>query len=109
MFQNSMPVHGKIDSTAKLITPFFKNFVLAYNYYYVEQGLGLSANVEFYRWFFKKVFVRFVLNCRIHYSIDDSIPAYFCLDEESDQINPMREDDTICPVCCSTRHWATQL
>lgn len=54
-----------------------------------------SANVEFYTWFFKKVFVKFVLDCRIHYSIDDSIPAYFCLDGESDQINPMREDDTI--------------
>ena len=65
-----------------------------------------SANVEFYRWFFKKVFVKFVLDCRIHYSIDNSIPAYFFLDCEPDQINPMREDDTICPVCCSTRHWA---
>ena len=54
-----------------------------------------SANTEFYRWFFKKVFVKFVLDCRITYSIHDSIPAYFCLDGESDQINPMREDDTI--------------
>ena len=62
---------------------------------YVVFGKTRSANVELYRCFFKKVFVKFVLDCRIHYSIDDSIPAYFCFDGESDQINPMREDDTI--------------
>ena len=50
-----------------------------------------SANMEFYRWFFESVFVQFVVECRKLYRIDLSVPAYFCLDGESDQINPMKE------------------
>ena len=33
--------------------------------------------------------------CQVCSRLSDSIPAYFCLDGDSDQINPMREDDTI--------------
>ena len=54
-----------------------------------------SANMEFYRWFFEDVFVKFVIDSRTIYKIDLSVPAYFWLDGESDQINPLKEKRVI--------------
>ena len=50
-----------------------------------------SANVTFYRWFITDIFVKFVSDIRVKYNLQLSEPAYFCLDGESDQINPLKE------------------
>ena len=57
-----------------------------------------SANIEFYRWFFHEIFVKYVIKSRLVFELDITTPAYFCLDGESDQITPMKEDEII-SVC----------
>ena len=54
-----------------------------------------SANMKFYRWFLTDVFVPHVIKSTNVAWIDLCIPAYFCLDGESDQIKPMKREEVI--------------
>ena len=62
---------------------------------YIVSCKSESANMEFSRWFFMDILVPVVIKSRSVFKLDVSIPAYFCLDGKSDQINPMKNDAVI--------------
>ena len=57
---------------------------------YVVFAKTRSVNEEFYKWWFTNIYVRFVTDLRIRYSIEDSVPSYFTLDGEDTQIKPLQ-------------------
>ena len=57
---------------------------------YVVFAKTRSVNEEFYRWWFSTIYVKFVMDLRIRYDIDGTVPSYFTLDGEDTQIKPLQ-------------------
>ena len=65
---------------------------------YVVFAKTRCVNEEFYRWWFTTIYVKFVMDLRIRYNIDDTIPSYFTLDGEDTQIKPL-QTPTMAALC----------
>ena len=65
---------------------------------YVVFAKTRSVNEEFYRWWFTTIYVRFVMDLRIRYDIDSTVPSYFTLDGEDTQIKPL-QTPTMAALC----------
>lgn len=57
---------------------------------YVVFAKTRSVNEEFYRWWFATIYIKFVMDLRVRYGIEDSKPSYFTLDGEDTQIKPLQ-------------------
>ena len=57
---------------------------------YIVFAKTRSVNDEFYRWWFMTIYVKFVMDLRIRYNIEDSVPSYFTLDGYADQTSVTR-------------------
>ena len=65
---------------------------------YVVFAKTRSVNEEFYRWWFTTIYVKFVIDLRIRYDIDGTVPSYFTLDGEDTQIKPL-QTPTMAALC----------
>jgi hypothetical protein len=57
---------------------------------YVVFAKARAVNEEFYRWWFVTIYCKFVIDLRVRYNVEDSVPSYFTLDGEDTQIKPLQ-------------------
>ena len=65
---------------------------------YVVFSKTRAVNEEFYRWWFVTIYTKFVIDLRIRFNVDDSVPSYFTLDGEDTQIKPL-QTPTMASLC----------
>jgi hypothetical protein len=59
---------------------------------YVIFAKTRAVNEEFYRWWFTNIYVKFVMDLRVRYNIENATPSYFTLDGEDTQIKPLQTE-----------------